>query len=273
MKYSVLFLIIFTIFVACGDEYYGSSPDDNPTYVTIETEPALSSDGTYIYYISTDTSDSYYSGIFRVSVASLQRQKLVHGLGYHSPTVSFNNNNLAYLDAGRINYQSLFDMSHRESSIPDSFLSIAYIRDSILVASRNDSIFVVTDSGDMSPLVPKGWDPTILSEDTFLYFTGKSPDFYVVRNNIYGVRPETLFSMSGTARPRWPAMMTGYNYLSYEIADWSRHYFYVRKTPSDTAVAIGDSKYAKSILLKDGRILFTGDIGQFVYSNYIVTHP
>ncbi|MEW5925375.1 MAG: hypothetical protein AB1746_15445, partial [Candidatus Zixiibacteriota bacterium] len=222
---------------------------------------------------STDTSDLYYSGIFRVNVASLERQKLVHGTGYHSPAINFDNMTLAYLDSGRINYRSMYDLSHYESSLPDSFASIAYIRDTILAACRNDSIFVVTDSGDISPLIPKGWDPVTVAEDTFLYVSGKAPDFYIIRNNIYGIKPETLVALSGIGRPRWPAIMSGFDYVSFEIADWNRHYFYVRKNGMGFPIAVGESKYPKSIFLKDGRVLFTGDYGQFIYSRYVIENP
>ena len=276
MRYSLLLLVILSLFIACGDEYYGPSSnndDDDPTYSTIETEPTLSDNGSYIYYVSADTSDLFYSGIFRVTVVSPSRQKLVHGPGYHSPTISFDNMTLAYLDSGHIKYQSLYDLSHYESPLPDSFGSITFIRDTILAACRNDSIFVVTDSGSMSPLIPKGWDPVTLAEDTFMYVTGKAPDFYIVRNNIYGIRPETLVTLSGMGKPRWPDMMTGFNYISFEIADWNRHYFYVWKFGTSSPIAVGESKYPKSIFLNDGRILFTGDYGQFLYSRYVIDNP
>lgn len=275
MKYSLLLLITIAFFFACGDEYYGISDndDDGPTYSTIETEPTLSANGAYIYYISTDTLDPFYSGIFRVTVASPSRQKLVHGTGYHSPTINFSNMTLAYLDSGRINYQSLYDLSHYESPLPDSFASIAFIRDTILAACRNDSIFVVTDSGEISPLISSGWDPTALTEDTFLHVTGKAPNYFIIKNNIYGIRPETLAVLSGVGRPRWPDLMSGFNYVSYEIADLSRHHFYVRKFGADSSIAIAASGYSKAIFLMDGRILFTGDNGQFLYSRYVVDNP
>ena len=268
-----MFFLAIAVIFACGDEYYGSGPDDGPDITAVETEPSLSPDGIYIYYISTDTADQYYSGIFRISVSTLIRQKLVHGMGYHSPTVGFNNGMVAFLDSGRVNYFSLFDLSRRTSSLTDNFASISYIRDSILLGYRSDSLFLINDSGEVSPLPLKGWDPRVLSEDIFIYFTGKSPEFYAVRNNIFVIDPDTLLTLNTSARPSWPTLTEAYDQLAYDVSAGSRREIYTAQLGGDSSLLIANSQYSKSLYLEDGRLIYTGLDGRLFYSDYTGASP
>ncbi|HDL03881.1 MAG: hypothetical protein DRP46_01915 [Candidatus Zixiibacteriota bacterium] len=273
MRYSLLCLLVIAVIFACGDEYYGPEPDDGPVITAIETEPSLSPDGNYIYYISSDTTDEYYSGIFRISVSTLIRRKLVHGTGYHSPTAGFNNSMIAFLDSGRVNYFSLIDLSRRTSSLSESFISISYIRDSILLGYRTDSLFLISDSGEVSPLPVTGWDPRVISEDVFIYFTGKSPEFYAVMNNIFVVDPDTLLALNTSARPSWPTLTRTYNQLAYDVSAGSRREIYTAQLGGDSPLLIANSQYSKSLYLEDGRLIFTGSSGSFYYSDYTGANP
>lgn len=272
MTFRIFILMTLILFAGCGDEYYGSGPDDpEPLTTVIESEPSLSPDGNYIYYISTDTTDSFYSGIFRISLDNLSRQKLVHGTGYHSPTVGSDNRTVAYLKDGRINYFSLANLSGRESPVTDTFYTIFYLRDTILIGGRNDSLFLITDSGEVSRMpIESGWDPCYIAEDRFVYFSGEASDFYAFRTTIFAIDPDsdTLLHLSMSARPHWPTLAENFDHIAFDIFDGAYRFIYTAPLGGNSPRFIAESEHIRPLYLNDGRLLFTGPNGRFYYSDY-----
>lgn len=259
------------IIFCCGDEYYDINGHTGPGLYSIETEPSLSPDRNYLYYISNDTTSSLYRGIYRASVETPVREKILHGLNYHSPTISLDNNTIAYLDSGKINYYRMSDMAKWTSAVADSFESILFVSDSVILANRNDSLFLVDEAEKASAFWIIGWDPTLVSRDTFVYFVGTDSAYHIVKNNLYNIHPETLFTVATTAWPRWPSFDPESNHLAFEIERFHQKFIYSAEVAADTFIFIDSSEYSKPYILNHNLIIFTGPDGRFYQSDFYGT--
>ncbi|UCD93387.1 MAG: hypothetical protein JSU69_06320 [Candidatus Zixiibacteriota bacterium] len=273
MRYSLAALILIAVLLGCGDEYYGptGSGGGNHGPYPVETEPSLSPDLNYIYYVSTDTAHNLYSGIYRASVGQPKREKIFAGAGLHSPSVGFDNNTVAYIDSGRIKYYRMSDMSGWPSNVTDSFGSIFYLSNDpldILIGQRNDSIFLVTESEGAVPFIARGWDPTFVFKDTFVYLTGEDSIYHIIKSNIYNLSPDTLFTLITNAWPHWPSLERNSGWVGYSLAWYYQRFIYAAK---DTFHFVDSSDYLKPLMLRYNMIIYTGPDGRFYQSNFYGT--
>lgn len=269
MRYSFVILLLTTALVGCGDEYYGVNGNGNGGSYALETEPSLSPDRAYIYYISSDTAYDRYNGIFRTSVASPIREKIFHGEGYHSPTIGFDNNTVAYLESGQIRYFRISDMTGWQSNFTDVFESIIFIHDSILLANRHDTLWQVQESEELLFRFPhRGWDPTLVTKDTFVCFAGEDLTYHIIKHNVYSTRPETLHTITTSGRPRWPTYDPQSGRLAYCIEMPGERRIY---SAEDTPIFIDSSSFSKPYILNWNLIIFTGPDGRFYQSDFYGT--
>jgi len=265
MKYSLMIIFISVLFIACGDEYYGIKPDQKYEYA-IETEPSLSLDRSYIYYVSTDTSYDQFSGIYRASVATPVREKILLGENFHSPTVGPNNDILAYLDSSRIKFYNISDSTNWSSDVTDSFESIVMIDTNLIMACRDDSLFLV-ENGSLQ-FYAMGWDPTIISLDTFLYVIGDDSLYHIIKGNKFNILPDTLFTYKTMARLRWPSIHPQSGRFVFDLNWFAQNMIYSRTTGLDSLTFIDSSEYSKGLLVNYDQVIFTGPDGRFYISPY-----
>jgi hypothetical protein len=276
LRRSLAVLIMISVFLACGDEHYGTSGgggDGDSGPYPIETEPSLSPDLNYIYYISTDTTANLYSGICRAAVSVPKREKIFPGENLHSPTLGFDNNTVAYLDSGLIRYYRMSDMANWSSNVTDSFSSIFYLTDDpkdILIGYRHDSIFLVTESQGAQLFISPGWDPTYVIKDTFVYFTGEDTIYHIVKSNVYNLYPDTLFTVMTEASPHWPSFERKSGWAGYCLAWHHQKFIYAAK---DTFYFVDSSDYLKPLVLRYNIIIYTGPDGRFYRSDFYGTKP
>jgi hypothetical protein len=256
----------------CGDEEYGVSRngDSHISFFVIETQPSLSPDGEYVYYIANDTAQFKYSGVYRARVTMPLREKIYHGFSFRSPSIAFDNNTIAYLDSDKIRYYRISDMRQWASGITDGFESIVFINDGSLVAHRNDSLFLIDESSDSSIFILPGWDPTLVARDTFVYFSRSIEDstYHIVRYSFGTDSPETLLTLTTAARPRWPTLDIASGHMAYGLEFFDQKFIYTTEIGGDSSIFIDSTEYLKPYILNYNLLIYTGPDGRFYQSGF-----
>ncbi|MDH3889669.1 MAG: hypothetical protein OEV49_01180 [candidate division Zixibacteria bacterium] len=156
-------------FIGCKEDPTKSGGSGFHPRYKIETEPTRTLDGQYIYYIATDTLNLGNSGVFRAEIDKPIRELVLAGEDLHSPTLAPDNNRLAYLNGGIIEYYNLSTQAVDTSSIDREFSSIVYLNDTLLVGRANMSIYIVNEVRGTLINVGNGWHPSVVTQDTFTY--------------------------------------------------------------------------------------------------------
>ena len=264
-------LLLVAVLFACGDEYYGSSHDDNNSGpYPMEIEPSLSTGRDFIYYVSIDTAESLNTGIYKRPTGGTAREKvqILHGYNLHSPVIGFDDNTLAYLSSGRVMYHNISDKTDSASKVTDSFASIIYIRENLLLANRDSSLFFIDESDSLPQFVSYGWNPALVRRDTFVCITGEPQKYFITKNNIYGIIPETLFQMNIPAHVIWPSIETTGHRLAFTVDYLSSMYIYSAEAGQGLFTFLDSSLYPKALILDLNRIIFTGPDGRFYQSDF-----
>ncbi len=277
-KYILIILTAFMI-AGCGDEFYGS---DNGTGSNgaiksnkIERDPSISPDREYIYYISEDTLNSQYSGIYRMRIDQPIRENILGGTSYCSPSVDTADDKVAFLDNGMIKY---FDISSSEiinSDITDIFNSAVLIDDDLIMASRSEKIYRASEETGNSFELYSGKDPVVFAPDSFVYVDYNIVDNinYIIMQNKHGLKPETLYvrqyDQSGV-RIRWPSYDSESNRLVFGVDFGGQKYIYSYEVGDhvDSLNFIDSSNYTRSVILDFNRIVYTNIDGRFYLSDF-----
>jgi hypothetical protein len=265
---SLVSIVLLTT-LGCGDEYYGTNNNANRGPYPVESEPSLSPDNKYIYYVSDDTASNGYGGIYRAAVADPVRERILAGSNLHSPVMGSDNETLAYLDKGKINYFVLPGSVSPLSGISDSFESIMFLDESIIIGQRHDSLFAVDEFHGTSTFALSGWDPTSVAKDTFVCIvqdTGKI--YYIVELNKYNVSPDTLFTLKTNARPRWPSFHRKSGRLAFGLEFTDQRFIYSAEAFKDSSHFIDSTDFIKPYILNFDCIIFTGPDGRFYRSDF-----
>jgi len=274
-KLGAILLISLLSCLGCEDEYYGPTDGgEDPSADFIETEVSLSSDREYIYFISRDTIFDQFSGINRARISQPIRERIRAGENYHSPTINFDNNVLAYLYDGRIHYYNIALDSLENSGVIGEFESILYINENLLIAARNDSIFRINEEDSSYSYIRDGWDPTLVAADTFLIFASlDNYTFRIIRDNIEESHPETLYTIITEAYPHWPTLDPSSGHLAYGIEFWDQKFIYSgiageSPLPDEPLIFIDSSEYSKPYILNSNQIIFSGPSGSLYQSDF-----
>nr|MBN2277449.1 hypothetical protein [candidate division Zixibacteria bacterium] len=266
MNLRIAGLILMALLLSCGDEHYGTNNDDDDYIYPIESEPSLSPDHNYIYYISTDTNYTQFTGIYRASIGAPIREPVLMGEGLHSPTIGSDNNTLAYLDSSRIMFYRISNASSWPSEITRDFESIVLMDTSLILAQNNDSLFMVL--GNEMQYFGPGWDPTIVTRDTFIYFVGNDSTYHIIKNNIFNILPETLFTYITKAWLHWPSLHQASGRLALDLGWHFQDYIYSAESGETSVTYIDSSEYSKPLIISFDQIIFTGPDGRFYVSPF-----
>ena len=190
--------ILLILIIACDEEYYQpTGGTGEPSQNFIETDVSLSFDREYIYFSVRDTIfEGSYSGLYKARTTQPVREKIYHGENYKSPTINFDDNILAYLFEGRIHYYDIANDTLKNSGIIGEFESIVYVNLDVLMAARNDSLFLTNEIDSSYSYLRDGWDLTLVAADTFLFFASLDNfTFRMIKDNLGDSHPETLFTI------------------------------------------------------------------------------
>ncbi|HHI03715.1 MAG: hypothetical protein DRP51_02110 [Candidatus Zixiibacteriota bacterium] len=275
-RFLLFGLILSVLIVACDDEYYGPTTGngDGPSANFIETDVSLSPDREYIYFSVRDTIFGLYSGLFKARVTHPIREEIYHGEYYKSPTINFDNNILAFLFEGRICYYDIAEDTMKTSGIDDQFESILYVNLDVLLAARNDSIFLTNEEDSSYQYLRDGWDPTLVAPDTFLFIdSSDNYTFHILKDNLEEINPETLYTIITGAFPRWPTLEPNSGHLAYGIEFWDQKFIYSgvageSPLPGETLTFIDSSEYSKPYILSYNQIIFSGPDGSLYQSDF-----
>ena len=271
MKISVFLLFVLLLLMGGCDDYSYPTDGNNPPLpqgpYPIETEVSLTPDREYIYYISTDTVVSGKNGIYRARVSIPVREPVLLGDSLHSPVVSLNSSTLAYIDSGRVHYYNLVDKVIQPSALIDSFESVIFVNDTLLVAARDRWLYLINEKQQTSTFFAYGWDPTFVARDTFVYWKGFDSTYIIIRTDIDKSYPQTLYNLKTGATPRWPTFDKGLNRIAYGV-EWhlEKHVYAVQV--NDSAHFIADVEYSKPYLIDYNRVIYTGPDGRFYQSDF-----
>lgn len=255
----------------CAEETVKST-DTQVGRFLIETEPALSLDHQFVYFVATDTSNSNNSGIYRAKVNKPIRE-LVHGAeGLHSPSIAPDNNRLGYLDAGQIKYYDLSQKTVSNSSVARQFQSIQFVNDSLLVASWGDSVYLVNEARGTILSVAAGWDPSPVARDTFIYVV-PIPGYAhgIVRCDISEVVCDTIFYVSvfdNFGNTRWPSWDRPSGHLAWVHDNSRTMHVHVGVMQPYVDREIDSTGHEKALMLHGDLVIFSGPDGRFYQSNF-----
>ncbi len=277
-KWSIVPGLVAVILLILGCSEKPTRPGGNyvPRY-SFESEPTLSPDRQWVYFIATDTVTPANSGIYRAPISRPASETVLLGESLHSPTIAPDNRTLAYLDAGEIEYYDLLSQTGSSANIRRAFESIQYINDSLLVAQADSSVWLINDRRSMVSHIGRGRDPSALVGDTFIYLAPvdgtaggivKCDASFAVRDTIFCIAPH---DQPGSAR--WPAWDPAGSTMV-----WVYH------TSSDTAVYVGQGQPSnnrrlaattqrKALIVRPGTVIFTGNDGRFYQTDYTGSDP
>lgn len=276
-RFFLFSLILFVLFIACEDEYYRPTDSGNgeePEKNFIETNISLSPDRQYIYFSVRDTIDGLNSGLYKASVTHPVREKVYGGENYYSPTINFDNQILAYLFEGRIHYYDIDNDTLKNSGIIGEFESILYVNQDVLMAARNDSLFLTNEIDSSYQYLRDGRDPTLVAANTFLFFASlDNYTFHMLKDNLEESNPDTLFTIITAAFPHWPTLHPASGHLAYGIELWDQKFIYSGTAnvtpPAGTPLTfIDSSEYSKPYILNENQIIFTGPDGSLYQSDF-----
>jgi len=271
----LLTVMCFVLPFACEEKSTDTGNGHGVGRYLIETQPSLSFDHTYVYYIATDTVDTSNNGIYRAQVKKPIRERVFAGQNLRSPTVSPDNQEVAYLKSGVIWFYNIDENSHATSSVSMSFQSIAYVSDMILVGQRQDSIHVISKSDDSVTFLASGWDPSPLTRDTVLYVVPIVGQAYgIVKSDMSALSCDTMYYVSvidNFGYVRWPSFDRQSNRLTWILTSARGHEVFAAEIGQYPPHIISGSLAEKPLILNFDKIIYTGPDGRFYESNYFGT--
>jgi hypothetical protein len=280
-------LVCLLLWTGCNNNPYDSSPiysngDSNQQdeIIPIETDMSISPDRKYIYYILANPEDNSRNGIYRAQIVNPARELILTGIGYRSPTLSFDNNTIAYLEGFRIRYLNLAENSISSSSIQRSFSSILFVNEDHLIACWKDTIFVVNEVDGIISTIPNRRDPTLYDRDYYICFTDvDNYNYYIIKDNFEESSPETLHSIGVEVWPHWPSIDPVSGQLLYTLEYFlTPKYIYTAKSgsfiePGNSLNLIDSTGYDKPYIINKNLIIYSGPDGQFYKNDYTGHNP
>jgi hypothetical protein len=256
------------ILAGCSEESTGSGGSGgNQSRDRIESEPTRTLDGRYVYYIATDTAKIVESGIFRAEVDLPVREMILVGEDLHSPTLAPDNNTLAYLNGGIIEYYNLTLRTIDTSSIDQEFESIAWLNDTLLVAGADGDIYVVNELRETATLLGEGWDPSVVTRDTFIYVvSGPGEGYSVVTCDVSQSGCDTIFFVSTVGNVgimRWPSLEPQAGRLAWGRDNINGLRLYIGEIDPYSVRMLRATARIKPLLLGPDKIIFTSFDGRF----------
>jgi hypothetical protein len=266
-RYSGFLFFIALLIAGCDkDSIIPSNSGPDGAY-SIETQPALSLDRQYIYYINIDTALPANNGIYRINTATAVREKIIPGDRFSSPTISPDNRTLAYLDSGKIFLYNMIGKTIAPSGIPDTFASITFISDSLIAGHFDSSIYIINIEKKTVTQFFSGWDPVACGWDDFVAIRKASGYFYISRFP-FGTNIEDLvLFLGGDTIPSWPSFDTASERLTYTINDDGRKKIYAGVRRGESHL-IDSTDFAGSVIVSANKIIFTGHDGRFYVSDF-----
>ncbi len=261
------------LLAACNSDQKYFDPNSNfPAYYPIETQPNITPDRQYVYYIRTDTSSLSKDGIYRLQVVRPEREEILPGFGLQCPTSTARQLNLAFLDSSRIILYNLID-SAMETIYPSrDFRSILYINDSILIAGDDTALYRLNTNDSTIVEFETGWDPTIMQGDTITFIRSAGVGrYHVMVQSVFDTAGANIADIPAAERPRWASVEPRLRRFVYAVPNGGEYAIYTGEDSSSTAHLVAGSAYPRACMLDFNLLIFSGPDGRFYQIDYLGT--
>ena len=246
--------------------------DPKASRYRLESYPARSPDGQYVYYIATDSLDSSRSGLWRAKIAKPVREELYNGVGLMSPSASPNGNIVSFLDSSQIAYFRISDAQRWESNNTGRYAALVMLNDEQLIAQRSDSLFLLSEPDSNERFVAHGSDPTMVTIDTFVYVVPVLGYAYgIVKSGLPELEPDTVFYIStavSSGTVRWPVLESGSGKLAWTLEYSNSSSIFTGQLPLSDPVPIDVSLTKKPCIISQFLLIYTGPDGRFYKSDF-----
>jgi len=269
-------LTLLLLVISCGedDENFISNSDTPATEYSLETEPSLSADGQYVYYVAADSRVQGKSGIYRAPVTAPRREQLCSGDGYHSPVQSFDGATVAFLSGSSINYLNVASGSISPSGIAGSYAAIVFLNDSIMVGCSAGSLYLIHCSESSSTLLGPGVDPTFYWPDQLVCLVRSAGAYLMLMYSLsqteegFAVRVDTLQRLSTAGVIRWVSIAPGGSRYAYVEQLDGQNRVYTGQIGSSSRISIAATNHPKTCMLGPNMIIYSGPDGRFYQSSF-----
>ena len=258
---------------ACEEDSVTS--DESGIGYRLESEPTLSVDGQYVYMVATDTIHANNSGIYRARVSRPQRELILAGDGYHSPTVSTDNTLLAYLREGTLTYYRFAGGVKWNTNVPGSYSSVLFVDSGRIVAGVGDSIYLLDEAQASRTSLVRGGDPTLVREGAFAYrFPRPGYAYSIAVYDMASATCDTVFTIStleNLGEVRWPTYHESSKRLAWLTHDWWGNTVSTCHADSggiENHHYIDTTGTLKPYLIGADAVIYTGPDGRFRKSDY-----
>lgn len=279
MRYLVV--IIIAVLIGCDDSNDTGNPLNNNGNSSssygyyIETEPSISPDRKYIYFIATDTSDGTGSGIYSARITNPIRELVKLGSNYHSPTSSPDRSKIAYLESGMlrifdINTDSVYNFDDMNNN-----KTIVFLNDSMIVSEKSNTINLINIRTGVASSFYDGYDINSYKKDTVISIKSLGNSKYLINKlslnyipedkaNAFYVNELIIDTIISNSTIHWVSIEPISGRYSYSIGNT----IYVSSPQAISAKRLVSAKANKPMMLDYDLIIYTGFGGRFYYSDY-----
>lgn len=279
MRYFVV--IIIAVLIGCGDKSDTGNPlnnngtNSNSYGYFIETEPSISPDRKYVYFIAADTTDGTGSGIYRARTTNPIRELVKLGNNFHSPTSSPDRSQIAYLESGMIRIYNTNTDSVNNFDDMNNYKTIVFLNDSLLVSEKANSIYIVNIRTGVESYYYDGYDINSYKKDTVISIKRLENSRYQITKlalsnipndkasafNVIEIIIDTIISNSTI---HWASVEPLANRYSYSVGNT----IYVSNPQAISPKKLVTAKASKPLILDYNLIIYTGPGGRLYYSDY-----
>jgi len=247
-----------------------------PAHFPTEFAPSLSPDRSQIIYAAVDTVVPSNSGIYRAEINLPIRRQLLTVPGISSPTIAPDNNRIAYLVDGKIQYYLVAEDSGYASAVQNQFESIEYIDDSTLIAFAGNSLSRVKEASDSVEVFLSAQYPTIISEDSVLFLRQRTVTVASIELTNLRTRESSILALVEVAMDaRGLSLSSNGQWLVYTQLDQGERYVYSvdLKAPTPTHRRLVRCYSDEALIVEENLIVFTGNNGLFFETDYFGSNP
>jgi len=272
-------VVVLLVAVSCNKEYPviisgGDGPTTSANY-SIETEPTLSPDGQFLYYIAMDTLLPEKNGVYCAQISAPRREQLLAGAAMHSPSASFDRSTVAFLAGGVLNYLDAGDESSSPAGVPLSLQTVIYINDSMLVGCSGTRLYLVNSGDSTFSEVGTGTDPTFYAPDQFIALLAVQTGSYLILkftvrflDGEISTTIDTLDALTSNGRIRWVSLDPGGSrYVYVEQLD-EENRVTTGQVGSSVRYSIATTDYLKPCMLGFNKLIYSGPDGRFYQSTF-----
>jgi hypothetical protein len=267
------FLSVITLLSACNSKNdsvnFGSG---FPAYYPIETQPEITPDRQYVYYVRTDTSQLSQDGIYRLKIVRPEREEILAGTGYKSPSSTARQLSLAFVDSSRLVLYGLVDKKRDTLHASRLFNSSLYINDSTLVAGDDTALYRLNTNDSSIVEFEFGWDPTVLDGDTIAFIRPAGVGTYqVIAQTVFDTVGQVVATIPSPERPRWASVEPRLRRFVYAVPNGADFAFYTGEQGSSSTNLVAGSTHPKACMLDFNLLIFSGPDGRFYETDFAGT--